>query len=178
MRTDRIDLYLLHWESRYPLEETLAAFRLLAEQGKILSYGVSNFDVDEMERLTRSANGDGVTANQVLYNLSRRGAERRLIPWCRERGIQVMAYSPLEQGRLPRKGALTRVARRRGATPEQVALAWALRLGGVITIPKAATARHVRENAAAADLLLTEQDLADLDRAFPAPERDVPLECL
>jgi diketogulonate reductase-like aldo/keto reductase len=176
LRTDRIDLYLLHWEGAHPLEETFAAFDRLRREGKILHHGVSNFDTADMERAEALPGGAAVASNQVLYNLTRRGIERRLLPWCVERGIVVMAYTPLESGRLARGEALWRVARRRGATPAQVALAWTLRLPGVAAIPKAATAAHVRENAAAADLRLDREDLADLDAAHPAPDRDVPLE--
>jgi diketogulonate reductase-like aldo/keto reductase len=165
-----IDLYLLHWPGSHPVAETVAAFEGLVRQGKIRHWGVSNFDVDEMAGL------DGAAANQVLYNLGRRGIERNLLPWCGARGIAVMAYSPLEQGRLRRSPALEAVARRHGATPSQVALAWTLRHDAVVAIPKATRAEHVRENRRAADLVLTPEDLADLERDFPRPTRDVPLE--
>jgi diketogulonate reductase-like aldo/keto reductase len=178
LATDRIDLYLLHWPGPHPLERTVEAFRRLRADGKILHWGVSNFDVDEMEALAAIPDPAGCSTNQVLYNLERRGPERRLFPWCRARGIPIMAYSPLEQGRLRRTPALERVAERHGSTGEQIALAWTLRLEEVVAIPKAVKPDHVRSNARAADLVLTEEDLADLDRAYPAPERDAPLETL
>jgi diketogulonate reductase-like aldo/keto reductase len=178
LRTDRIDLYLLHWPGAHPLEDTLDAFAQLRGDGKILHYGVSNFDVEEMQHAERIPAGERVAANQVIYNLLRRGSERRLLPWCAARGIPVMAYSPLAQGRLDRRRALETVASRRGASPAQVALAWTLRLPGVVSIPKASESAHVRDNAAAAAIRLTTEDLADLDRDYPCPDRDVPLEML
>jgi diketogulonate reductase-like aldo/keto reductase len=178
LRTDRIDLYLLHWPGSEPLEETLAGFERLAAQGKIGAYGVSNFDGAEMAAAEDLPGGSGIAANQVLYNLTRRGVERRLLPWCAERRIAVLAYSPVEQGRLPAKNALARVARRHGATTFAVAIAWTIRNENIVAIPKASRLEHVRENAGASDLCLTEEDLADLDRAFPVPGRDVPLEML
>jgi diketogulonate reductase-like aldo/keto reductase len=178
LRTDRIDLYLLHWPGSEPLEETLAGFERLAAQGKIGAYGVSNFDGAEMAAAEDLPGGSGIAANQVLYNLKRRGVERRLLPWCAERRIAVLAYSPVEQGRLPAKDALARVARRHGATTFAVAIAWTIRNENIVAIPKASRLEHVRENAGASDLCLTEEDLADLDRAFPVPGRDVPLEML
>lgn len=176
LRTDVLDLYLLHWESSHPLEETLEAFVRLREEGKILHYGVSNFDVGDMEAAESRRGGEGVAVNQILYNLVRRGPERRLMPWCRERKVVVMAYSPFDQGSLPIREGLRRVAERHGVTPMQAALAWTLRLPGVVSIPKAATPQHVRENAAAAGIRLTEEDLAALDRDYPRPTRDIPLE--
>lgn len=178
LRVERIDLYLLHWPGEHPLEETLSAFTRLAEQGKISHYGLSNFDFDELERAEQLPGGLRVGANQVLYNLDRRGIERRLIPWCASRHIAIMAYSPLEQGRLRPHEALRRVGARHDATPAQVALAWTLRHDNVVAIPKATSLAHVRDNAKAADIVLTEEDLADIDRAFPPPRRDVPLETL
>lgn len=177
--TDRIDLYLLHWRESTRLEETVGAFHELARAGKIRRWGVSNLDVADMEELLRvSPEGPGVAADQVLYNLSRRGIELDLLPWCRARGIPVMAYSPIEQGRLLRSRALRAVADRHGATPAQVALSWVLRQDGVAAIPKAGTPRHVEENRAALDLRLTRQDLEELDRAFPRPAEATPLEML
>lgn len=178
LRTDRIDLYLLHWDGPHPLEETLEAFEELRRAGKILHYGVSNFDVDDMQGAGSLPHGGNIAANQVFYNLARRGIERDLIPWCAHRGIVVMAYSPLDQGRLHRQAALREVALRHGVTAAQVALAWTLRISGVMAIPKAAGAEHVRENAAAAELQLAAQDLRELDAAFPKPDDDVPLESL
>ncbi|OTA40500.1 MAG: oxidoreductase, partial [Symbiobacterium thermophilum] len=149
LRTDRIDLYLLHWRGRYPLAETLEAFAELVRAGKIRYWGVSNFDTDDMEELTGLPGGAAVATNQVLYNLSRRGIEYDLLPWCRERRIPIMAYSPIEQGRILGNPALRRVAARHGATPAQVALAWLLRQKDVMVIPKAGRPEHVRENRAA-----------------------------
>ncbi|BAD39643.1 oxidoreductase [Symbiobacterium thermophilum IAM 14863] len=178
LRTDRIDLYLLHWRGRHPLAETLEAFAELVRAGKIRYWGVSNFDTDDMEELTGLPGGAAVATNQVLYNLSRRGIEYDLLPWCRERRIPIMAYSPIEQGRILENTVLRRVAARHGATPAQVALAWLLRQKDVMVIPKAGRPEHVRENRAALDLELTAEDLAELDRAFPSPTRKVPLEML
>ena len=178
LRTDRIDLYLLHWPGEHPLQETLRALVELVEQGKIRHYGLSNFDLEELERAEGLIGGPRVAANQVLYNVERRGIERKLIPWCASKGVAVMAYSPLEQGRLRPDDGLRRVAARHDASPAQVALAWTLRHDNVVSIPKAARRAHVLANAKAADLVLTEEDLADIDRAFPPPRRDVPLETL
>ncbi len=176
--TDHLDLYLLHWPGPHPLEQTLEAFQRLRRDGLIRHYGLSNFDADEMAAAAALPGGEGIAANQILYNLERRGPEQRLIPDCAARGVAVMAYSPLEQGRLPRTGALDEVARRHGVTPAQAALAWVLRLEGVVAIPKAADPQHVRDNAAAAGLRLDAADLARLDAAFPAPDGDLPLEML
>lgn len=176
--TDRIDLYLLHWRGGVPLAETVEAFRTLVRDGKIRHWGVSNLDLADMEELSGVPGGDGVQTDQLLYNLTRRGIEHDLLPWCRQRGIPVMAYSPIEQGRLLGHAGLRRIAERHGATPAQVALAWLLRRDGVIAIPKATAADHVRENRAAVGLPLGEDDLSELDRLFPAPSRPRPLEML
>jgi diketogulonate reductase-like aldo/keto reductase len=175
---DHIDLYLLHWRGRYPLAETLEAFHTLVKAGKIRHWGVSNFDTDDMEELVRLHGGAAVATNQVLYNLTRRGIEFDLQPWSRQRRIPLMAYSPIEQGRMLHHAALQKVASRHGATPAQVALAWLLRQGDIMVIPKAVQPQHVRDNRAALDPHLTEQDLADLNQAFRAPTRKVPLEML
>jgi diketogulonate reductase-like aldo/keto reductase len=176
--TDRIDLYLLHWRGSPPLADTLAAFETLMQDGRILHWGVSNFDTDDMEELFDLPSGDTCTCNQVLYNLTRRGIEFDLMPLCRNRGIPVMAYSPIEQGRMLNHAALKAVGARHGATPAQVALAWLIRQDGVIAIPKAASEKHVRENRAAANIVLTADDLADLEKAFPPPKRKRSLEML
>lgn len=176
--TDRIDLYLLHWRGGTPLAETLEAFEALMRAGKIRHWGVSNFDLADMEELLSLPGGTGAQTNQVLYNLGRRGIEFDLLPWCREHNLPVMAYSPIEQGRLLGRRELQSVAQRHGAAPAQVALAWLLRQEGIIAIPKAGSADHLRQNRAALDLELTEQDLASLDRAFPAPSGKRPLEIL
>jgi diketogulonate reductase-like aldo/keto reductase len=180
LKTDRLDLYLLHWRGGVPLAETLEAFHTLARDGKILQWGVSNFDVDDMEELAaiEQTAGSRAATNQVLYNLMRRGIEYDLLPWCRTRGISVMAYSPLEQGRLLRNKTLKTVGDRLGATPAQVAIAWLLQHAGVITIPKAGRVERVRENHGALDVKLAPADLSDLDAAFKPPTRKIPLEML
>jgi diketogulonate reductase-like aldo/keto reductase len=176
--TDRLDLYLLHWRGGLPLEETLDAFETLVQTGKARHWGVSNFDVSDVEELMGLPGGSAVQTNQVLYNLTRRGIEYDLLPWCRERGLPIMAYSPIEQGRLLNHPGLASVAARHDATPAQVALAWLLRQDNLIVIPRARTLRHVRENRAALDLRLTKMDLVELDREFPQPTEKKPLEML
>jgi diketogulonate reductase-like aldo/keto reductase len=176
--TDRLDLFLLHWRGSTPLEETLDAFTTLVDEGKIRHWGVSNFDPADMEELVALPGGEDVATNQVLYNLSRRGIEWDLVPWSRGRGLPIMAYSPIEQGRLLGHSALEAVAGRYDATPAQVALAWVLRHDHVATVPKAGTPAHVRENHAALELELTEEDLDELDRSFPPPTGPQPLEML
>jgi diketogulonate reductase-like aldo/keto reductase len=178
LRTNYLDLYLLHWRGNVPLKATLEAFAVLIAAGKIRHWGVSNFDVDDMNDLWDTPGGRTVGTDQVLYNLTRRGIEFKLMPWCRRRAIPIMAYSPVEQGRLLGHPALQRIAERHDATPAQVALAWVLRQDGVIAIPKAGTVDHVHDNRRALDLELTQQDLAALDRAFPPPTRAQPLEVL
>ena len=177
LRTDRLDLYLLHWRGDVPLEETLDGFNELIQSDKIRSFGVSNFDVDDMNELLVKASKGAVQTDQVLYNLTRRGIEGTLMPFCRELRIPITAYSPIEQGRVLENPTLSGVAARHGATSAQVALAFVLRQG-VFAIPKAGSSAHVRENRAAADLQLSEEDLATLDRAFPRPLHPVPLETL
>lgn len=176
--TDRIDLYLLHWRGDVTLAETLEAFEALKAAGKIRHWGVSNFDTDDMDELFGLPEGRDCQTNQVLYNLTRRGPEFDLLPWCRERGMPVMAYSPVEQGRLARSGKLDAVATRHGVTPAQIALAWVLAHPGVITIPKASQPEHMRQNIAATDIELSAEDLAELDRAFSPPSFKQPLEVL
>lgn len=178
LKADCIDLYLLHWRGGGPLRETIEAFDELSRAGKIKTWGVSNFDTSDMDELVSLDQGQAVATNQVLYNLKRRGIEYDLAPWCRQRRIPIMAYSPVEQGRMLDDATLTMVARRHQATPAQVALAWLLGREGVIVIPKAATLDHVRENRAAVDLRLTKEDLADLDLAYPPPKSKAALEML
>jgi diketogulonate reductase-like aldo/keto reductase len=173
--TDHLDLYLLHWPGAVPLAETVEAMEALVASGKIRAWGVSNFDTDDMIALM-AAGGTACATNQILYNVTRRGPEFDLIPWMRERGMPVMAYSPVEQGRLPR-GALDTVAAALGASPAQVALAWAIR-DGAFAIPKAATLAHVGENRAAADLTLAPDHLAILDATFAPPRRKRGLDML
>lgn len=175
--TDRLDLYLLHWAGSHPLADTLGAFEELRAEGKLLHWGVSNFGVDAMEEVERLQPGR-CAANQVLYNLRRRGIEHDLLGWCAARRVLLQAYSPLDQGRLPKTPALANVARRQGVTPQQVALAWSIRTTGVQAIPKAAALRHVEENAAAARISLTRADLEELDAAYPPPKGPTPLEML
>jgi diketogulonate reductase-like aldo/keto reductase len=170
LRVERLDLYLLHWRGSIPLEETVEAMERACAAGKIARWGISNLDVDDLEELG-PALADCAT-DQVLYNLEARGIEYDLLPFCRKRGMPVMAYSPVGQGgALLRNTALQRVAARHGATPAQAAIAWTLRGPGVISIPKAADPAHVRENAAARDIRLTAEDEAELDAAFPPPKR-------
>lgn len=176
--TDRIDLYLLHWRGSVPLSETLDAFERLKRDGKIRHHGVSNFDQDDMAEWWAAPCGRNVAANQVLYNLGRRGIEHDLVPWCRERGVPIMAYSPVEQGRLKARPALTRVAERHGVQPMQVAIAWLLHQDGVIVIPKATRPEHARANRAAGDIALTPEDLAEIDRDYPPPTARQPLAML
>jgi diketogulonate reductase-like aldo/keto reductase len=178
LATDWLDLYLLHWRGSPPLTETLAAFDELTQAGKIRHWGVSNFDAADMQELVSLPSGSTVATNQVLYNLTRRGIEYDLLPWCHEHGLPIMAYSPIEQGRLLNHSALQSVAARHGATPAQVSLAWVLRRDRLIAIPKAAVLSHVRDNRAALDVTLTDQDVKALDRAFPAPTGPSALEML
>jgi diketogulonate reductase-like aldo/keto reductase len=178
LRSERLDLYLLHWREKVPLQETLEALQTLVGSGDIRYWGVSNFDTDDMEELAALPGGTGVATNQVLYNLTRRGIERGLLPWCGERRIPIMAYSPIEQGRVLKNPTLVRVAARRQVTPAQVALAWVLRQPGVLTIPKSSNPDHVRDNRAALDMNLSDEELVELDRAFPPPAKKKPLEML
>lgn len=178
MDTDYIDLYLLHWRGNVPLAETVHALEQLVRDGKIRYWGVSNFDTDDMEELAALPSGSNCQTNQVLYNLTRRGIEFDLIPWCVQHKMPVMAYSPLEQGRLLDDRALDRIVQEHSATPAQVALAWVLRNEQVIAIPKASSPAHVQQLRAASDLTLSEADLRTLDRAFAPPRRKVPLEMI
>ena len=181
LKTDYIDLYLLHWRENVSLSETFEAFQTLKESGKIRDYGVSNFDVADMEESFGKTGGDEIANNQVLYNLAHRGIEWDLIRWCRPRRIPITAYSPIGHNADERKHivgnrAVKAVALRHGVTPVQVVLAWLLREPDVIVIPKAVRPEHIRENRAAHDLKLTERDFKELDEAFPPPHRKIPLE--
>jgi aldehyde reductase len=178
LQTDRIDLYLLHWRGQYPLAETLDAFDALQRAGKIRHYGVSNLDLADMQELWQVPHGKQVAVNQLLYNLQRRGIEWDLLPWLRAHGVATMAYSPVEQGRLLKHPQLQDFARRYGLTPAQAALAWLLAQPGVIAIPKSATPARVRENAAARDITLSAEQLAELDRLFAPPAGPSPLDML
>jgi diketogulonate reductase-like aldo/keto reductase len=172
---ESLDLYLYHWRGSVPLAETVDALEGLAAAGKIARWGVSNFDTADMTELVAIPAGERVAADQVLYNLARRGPEFDLLPWCAEHGVDVMAYSPLDEGTLPRHPAVAAIAKRCGITPAQLALAWLLRDRRVAVIPKASSPAHVRENRAAADISLDEEALSALDKAFPAPRRKQPL---
>lgn len=176
--TDRIDLYLLHWRGGIPLRETVAGFAELQRTGKIRHWGVSNLNLDEMNALWAISGGENCAANQLLYNLGRRGIEWDLRPALTARGVPIMAYSPLEQGQLLGNATLKQVAAARGATPAQVALAWLLQWPDVIVIPKAANLAHVVDNRAAAEIALTPAEYAALERAFPPPRRKMPLAML
>lgn len=178
LRVERLDLYLLHWRSGENLPATVATFNELVDAGKIRYWGVSNFDVDDLEELRAIPGGDRVACNQVLYNLSRRGTEFDLKPAARAQGMNFMAYTPIEQGRILGHAGLARVAERHGATPAQIALAWAIREPGVVAIPRASSPEHVRVNAGASRVELTPEDLADLDRAFPPPKKKRSLEMI
>ncbi|MFG3299736.1 aldo/keto reductase [Micromonospora chersina] len=174
---DHIDLYLLHWRGSHPLAETIEAFAELVDAGDIGQWGVSNFDLSDMTELLE-AGGNSCATNQILYNLTRRGPEYDLLPWLREHRIPVMAYSPIEQGRLLGHPQVAEVAARHGATPAQVALAWLLRQERIAAIPRSSNPEHTRENAEARDLQLSEEDVAALDTAFPPPAGPQPLEML
>lgn len=180
LRTDCIDLYLLHWRGGHPLAETVAAFEALKTAGKIRYWGVSNLDTDDMNELVGVPGGKGCAANQVLYHPDSRGIEFDLLPWCSQHRVPVMAYSPLGHHvrKLLGSPALQAVARRHGATSAQIAIAWGMRAGTVISIPKAADAAHVRENAGAADIELTAEDLAAIDAVHRPPTRKTALDLL
>ncbi len=168
MDVEYMDLYLLHWPGSYPVQETLNAFVRLREQGNIAAFGVSNFDVSEMQEAWECGGGPAIATNQVLYNLERREVEGELLAWCRQRNVPLMAYSPLNQGRLD-VAALKGVAQRHNANPYQVALAWLLHQDNVIVIPKSSRRDHIEENHAAAEISLTSTDLEEIDRIFPSP---------
>jgi diketogulonate reductase-like aldo/keto reductase len=178
LQVERIDLYLLHWRGTHPFAATIEAMETLIDQGKIGAWGVSNLDLDDMQELLEQDNGHHVQVNQVLYNLSRRGIEFDLRPFAVEQNIALMAYSPIEQGRILKDATLVAVAKRHGVTPAQVALAWTVRRPGVISIPKASTMQHVQDNRACLDVSLDAADLAELDKTFPPPKNRRPLEML
>jgi diketogulonate reductase-like aldo/keto reductase len=176
LKTDRLDLYLLHWRGSTLLAETIEAFQDLRQAGKIRDFGVSNFDRDDMEE-ARSLDQGLTTTNQVLYNLSRRGIEWDLLPWCREQNVAVMAYSPLEQGRMLNNSSLKKIAAQHKVSTAQVAISWLLQQG-VVVIPKSSNCDRIQENYAALDLRLTDADLTELNQAFPPPKQAKPLEVL
>ena len=177
LKTDHLDLYLLHWRGSVPLAETIEGMEALIRAGKIRRWGVSNFDPGDMEQLFR-AGGEACATNQILYNVTERGAEFDLLPQLSKRHIPTMAYSPVGQGRLPASPALAAVAKQLDATPYQIALAWVLRDPPVIAIPKASDVAHVTQNRRALDLVLTAQDLAAIDADFSPPTRKTRLAML
>jgi len=178
LRTDRIDLYLLHWRGSVPLAETMLALMALQKAGKIRHYGVSNLDLADMQALWKVPGGQGVQTNQLLYNLTRRGIEWDLLPWLRERSVPVMAYSPIEQARLLHHNGLAHFARRHDIPPAQAALAWLLAQDGVIAIPKTSRPDRLRENVAAAQVQLSGEQLAELDALFKPPSGATSLEMI
>jgi diketogulonate reductase-like aldo/keto reductase len=176
LKTDRLDCYLLHWRGSYPLEDTVAAFEQLVKAGKIKAWGVSNFDADDLEEILDVAGEGRIACNQVLYHLKERAIEHAVIPWCEKHGVAVVAYSPFGHDDFPadnsKGGAvLGRIAQARRATPRQVALSFLTRAATVFAIPKASSAEHAGENAAAGDLVLTQEEIAALDAAFPRGPR-------
>ena len=175
LRLDTIDLYLLHWRGSHPLRETVDSFEALRDQGVLGHWGVSNFDTDDLEELAHVDDGRRCAMNQVYYSLTERGPEYGLLPWQRAHAIPLMAYSPIDQGRLAADSSLRGVAATRGATPAQLALAWIVAQPNVMAIPKAVREAHLRENFAAAAFELNADEMAELDRLFPAPKRKVPL---
>jgi diketogulonate reductase-like aldo/keto reductase len=178
LRTDRLDCYLLHWRGSVPLAETVEGFEALRRAGKIRTWGVSNFDTPDMKELAAIAGADACVTNQILYNVSRRGPEFDLLPFMAERRMPAMAYSPVEQGRLPRSGTMTTIARKHGASPYQVALAWVMRRGDVVAIPKAAQTSHLRDNHGSLAVKLDAEDLLAMDAQFEPPSRKRPLEMI
>jgi len=178
MRTDRIDLYLLHWRGEFALEETVRGFIALRDAGKIRYFGVSNLDRSDMEELVAAPGADEVATNQLLYSLRFRGIEWELLPWLRKHRVPVMAYSPIDQGRLTRNTKLRAFAQRCGTTPARVALAWLLRNDDVIVIPKSARRARLEENLGALDLTLSPAQCEELDQLFPRPTSAQPLEML
>jgi len=175
LRTDRLDLYLLHWRGRVPLAETIGAFERLRRDGKIVRWGVSNFDTGDIAELRALPDGANCAVNQVLYHLGERGVEHALLPVCRRHSIAVMAYAPVGEGALLRNAALKRIAAAAGITPAQLALAWLLRDDNVISIPQTSDIAHVHENRAAASIVLSSATIAALDAAFPPPKSASPL---
>jgi diketogulonate reductase-like aldo/keto reductase len=178
LRTDRLDMYLLHWRGQLPLDKTVEAMNELKDAGKIRHWGVSNFDAVDLAELVMLAGGDAVETDQVLYNPFHRGIEYELLPWCRDRGMPIMAYSPTNRGKLIENDVVVEIATKHDAAPSQIALAWVLRHDGVCAIPKAAMHEHVRENRGALDIRLDTEDVKLLDEEFPPPTGPVPLEML
>jgi diketogulonate reductase-like aldo/keto reductase len=176
LKTDRLDCYLLHWPGSHPLEDTIAAFEQLKKQGKILTWGVSNFDISDLEKALAIAGSGGFACNQVLYYLQERAIEHAVLPWCEEHGVAVVAYSPFGQNKFPKANSaggrvLKEIAHAHEATPRQVALRFLLRGQSTFAIPKASSGKHVEENAGAGKLQLTEAELARIEKAFPLGPR-------
>ena len=178
LKTDRIDLYLLHWRGSIPLHETVAAFHALQDAGKIRYWGVSNFGTNDMKELWKVSGGTAAATDQILYNLTRRGPEWELMPWLRQHKIPIMAYSPIEQARLLKNKNLIGFAKRHGMTPANAALAWLLADDDVIAIPKTSSPQRLEEDVAALGIELTPEQLAELDKLFPPPDGPRPLEML
>ena len=176
LKTEWLDLYLLHWRGTVPLSETVEAFTDLQEAGAIRNWGVSNLALGDLDELVQLPNGRSLATDQLLYNLRHRGIELDVLPWCRQFKVPVMAYTPIEQGRMLGHLALAKVAERHGATPAQVALAWIVSRDGLIAIPEAGSSSHVQENRGALEIHLTERDHSELNHAFPAPTGSIPLE--
>ncbi len=176
LKTDRLDLYLLHWQGSHPIAETIAGFERLESDGKIVRWGVSNFDLEDMEEVVAAKGGAACASNQVLYNLNARGVEFDLAPWLAARSMALMAYSPVDRGDLADAAALRAIAKKHGATPAQIALAFLLKQPNVIAIPKASSPEHLRANAAALQIRLDAADMAAIDRGFPPPKRKQRLE--
>jgi len=170
LKTDYLDLYLLHWRGSIPLSETLKALQHLKQIGKIIDYGVSNFDSDDMKEALSLPGGDAIATNQVLYNLMNRGIEWDLLPWCKDRNISIMAYSPVEQKAFVNHPQLAAIASKHNVTPTQIALNWLLKQDNVISIPKATNPNHIKENRAALDINLSEEDFKKIDCIFPPPK--------
>ena len=175
LKTNYLDLYLLHWRGSVPLSETLRGLQHLQQAGKILDYGVSNFDLDDMEEAMSLSGGNDIAANQVLYNLMRRGIEWDLLPWCKKRNIPIMAYSPVEQKAFVNHSQLKAISSRHKATTTQIALSWLLHQDNIIAIPKATNPKHIKENHAAWNIKLTEEDIIEIDRVFEPPSRKMSL---
>lgn len=183
LKTGYIDLYLLHWRGDVALDETFEAFQFLKDSGDIRDYGVSNFDIDDMEEAYALPSGDEVVTNQVLYNLAHRGIEWDLLPWCRTQSVPIMAYSPIgsnssEQKKMLNNPVLKSIAAQQNATPAQIALAWLLREPDMVVIPKASQPEHIRQNRAALEIELSDEELKKLDKAFPPPDQKIPLEMI
>jgi diketogulonate reductase-like aldo/keto reductase len=178
LKVDSVDLYLLHWRGNVPLAETMAGFQDLLQAGKIKSFGVSNFDINDMAEWSKLAGAEGTQTNQVLYNVGARGIDVDLIPWCGSTGVTIMAYSPLAQASFKKSVGLEAVAKRHNATVAQIMLAWCLRHPSVFAIPKSSRPERVKENAKAADIRLSPQDIKDIDRDFPAPKKAGSLQML